>query len=125
MMVWQAWEQNEWALAIDRALGGRMDSAGSDPFSLGDPAAVRAILHTAGFVDVTFAEVRRPVHYGPDVDAALGWVGGFTSTRKALDRLESPEEAVSGLRDLMAEHLSADGVWFDSAAWIVSARRPG
>ena len=125
MMVWQAWEQNEWAVGIDRALGGRADSAGSDPFSLGDPAAVRAVLDGAGFADVTFADVRRPVHYGPDVDAALDWVGGFTSTKKALERLGSPEEAVSGLRGLMAKHLSGDGVWFDSAAWIVSARRPG
>lgn len=125
MMVWQAWEQNEWAVAIDRALGGRTDSAGLDPFSLGDPAAVRAILHAAGFADVTFADIRRPVYYGPDVDAALGWVGGFTSTREALERLDpsAAEEALSRLRALVAEHLGGDGVWFDSSAWVVTARR--
>jgi hypothetical protein len=56
------------------------------------------------------------------VDTALAWVRGFTSTQKALERLERSADAISRLGELMAEHLTGDGVWFDSGAWIVSAR---
>ena len=33
------------------------------------------------------------------------------------------EHALGRLREMLAGHLSGDGVWFDSRAWIVSARR--
>ena len=60
------------------------------------------------------------------MDTALAWIRGFSTTRKALERLDPPaaEEALSRLRALMAEHLTGDGVWFASSAWIVTARRP-
>jgi hypothetical protein len=80
----------------------------------------------AGSVDVTFTNVQQPVYYGPDTDAALAWVLGFTNTKQALKRLDPPaaEQALSRLRETLAGHLSADGMWFDSSAWIVTARRP-
>jgi SAM-dependent methyltransferase len=126
MLVWQAKERNEWAVAIDRILGAVGDSGAPGPFSLGDPTTATAVLHAAGLVDVTFTDVHRPVHYGPDVAAALAWVRGFTRTREALERLDpsAAEDALGRLRGLMAEHLSGDGVWFGSSAWIVTARRP-
>lgn len=130
MMVWQASERNEWAVAIDRSLsrhGGiaGVDCEAPDPFSLADPDTATAILHAAGFADVTLTDVRQPLYYGPDVESALAWVRGFTSTNRALQRLDQPaaEQALSRLRDTLAERLSADGVWFDSSAWIVTARR--
>jgi SAM-dependent methyltransferase len=102
------------------------DAAAPDAFSLGDPTTATAILRAAGFVDVTFTDVDRPVFYGLDVDTALAWIRGFSTTRKALERLDPPaaEEALSRLRALLAEHLTGDGVWFASSAWIVTARRP-
>ena len=50
---------------------------------------------------------------------------GFTSTRQALERLElaNAEQAVRRLRDALAAHLRADGVWLNSRAWIIKARR--
>jgi SAM-dependent methyltransferase len=130
MIVWQARGHNEWAVAIDRILtahdpAAAVDSPAADPFSLGDPTTATAILGAAGFADVTVTDVRQPVYYGPDVDAALAWIGGFTSTKEAFTRLgpSSAEEATSQLRELLAEHLAADGVWFASSAWIVAARR--
>jgi SAM-dependent methyltransferase len=121
MLVWQAKEQNEWAVAIERILGADRNSA--DAFSLGDPTTTTAILDAAGFAEVAMAGVRRPVHYGPDVDTALAWVRGFASTDNTLQRLDpaAAEYALGRLRGLMAEHLRADGVWFDSRAWIVRA----
>ena len=125
MIVWQAKERNEWAVAIDRALADDDDTA-PGPFSLGDPITVTAVLEAAGFTDVTVTDVRRPVYYGPDVDAALAWIGGFTSTRNALARLDpsAAAEATGRLRELVAQHLTRDGVRFGSSAWIVAARRP-
>jgi SAM-dependent methyltransferase len=127
MIVWQAEAQNEWAVEVDRIVGAGDDPAAPDPFSLGDPTTTTAILEAAGFAGVAVTDVRRPVYYGPDADAALAWVGGFTSTKNALERLDDAGAAdtLGRLRGLMAEHLSGDGVWFDSGAWIVTARVRG
>ena len=130
MMVWQAGDRNEWQVAIRRSLAGpegsaAVVSAGPDPFSLADPPAVRAILEAAGFADVAFAGVREPVWYGLDVTAAFDWVRGFAFTREMLNRMDpaAAARALGRLRELLAAHLSDDGVWFDSRAWIVTARR--
>ena len=130
MMVWQAAEPNEWAVAIHQALTAgddsvAPDSANPDPFSLADPPTVTEILEAAGFADVAFTDVHEPVYYGPDVAAALEWVCGFTSNAEALERLDPADaaRAVERLRAAVAAHMSDDGIWFDSRAWIVTARR--
>jgi SAM-dependent methyltransferase len=131
MMVWQAGERNEWDVAIGRSLGvaeapAVLPRRGTDPFSLADPATVTEVLVAGGFADISFTDVHEPVYYGPDVAAALEWVRGFTCTGDALARLEpaAAEIALVRLRQVLAAHLHADGVWFDSRAWIVTARRP-
>jgi SAM-dependent methyltransferase len=128
MMVWQGHEQNEWSLAIEEALGGSRDAPASeapDPFSLADPAKVEGILDAAGFSDLSFTDVHRPIYYGREVAAALEWVRGFTCTKEVLARLgtASAERALGRLRGTLAARASRDGVWFDSRAWIVEARR--
>ncbi|HEY2671258.1 MAG TPA: methyltransferase domain-containing protein [Rugosimonospora sp.] len=130
MLVWQARERNEWDLAIHQSLeaaGGSVAGAskGPDPFSLADPPTVREILRAAGFAGVAFTGVREPVHYGPDVAAALDWVRGFTCTSEVLKRLDpaAATRAEERLRQALAAHLSDDGVCFDSRAWIVTAHR--
>jgi SAM-dependent methyltransferase len=130
LMVWQAHERNEWEVAIRQSLGAAADpavgpSGGPDPFSLADPPAVTEILRAAGFDDVAFTDVREPVYYGRDVAAALDWVRGFACTREALNRLDpaAAADTAGRLREALAAHLSDDGVWFDSRAWIIAARR--
>jgi SAM-dependent methyltransferase len=130
MMVWQAHDRNEWEAAIRRSLAGpgesaAVGSAGSDPFSLGDPLAVTGILEAAGFADVAFTDVHEPVYYGRDVAAALDWVRGFACTSEALGGLDpaAAARALGRLREMLAAHLSDNGVWLDSRAWIVTARR--
>jgi hypothetical protein len=130
MMVWQAHDRNEWDVAIRQSLavpGGSaaVASAGPDPFSLADPQAVTGILEAAGFADVAFTDVHEPVYYGPDVAAALDWVRGFRCTSDVLSRLDpaAAARALERLREMLAAHLSGNGVWFDSRAWIVTARR--
>jgi len=130
MMVWQARVDNEWVVAIHRALGADEGTAappsdGPNAFSLADPTTVKDILEAAGFAAVAFTDVDEPVYYGPDVDAAYDWVSGFTTIASMLDRLEpaAATSAVERLREVLAAHSSDAGVWFDSRAWIVTALR--
>jgi SAM-dependent methyltransferase len=129
MMVWQGHERNAWDVAIHGSLEfeGSVVVApkGPDPFSLADPTTVEGILDAAGFADVTFTDVHEPVYYGPHVAAALDWVRSFTCTNEVLKRLDpvAAERALGRLRETLAAHASGDGVWFDSRAWIVTARR--
>ena len=130
MIVWQASERNDWEVAIRQALAGPDGAAatvsgGPDPFSLADPAAVQETLEAAGFASAAFTDVGEPVYYGPDVAVALDWVSGFTSTSNALNQLDpdAAARAAGRLRETLAAHLREDGVWFDSRAWIVTARR--
>ena len=127
MMVWQGHEQNEWSLAMEDALGGPRDPLASeapDPFSLADPAKVEGIID-AGFADVTFTDVHRPIFFGRDVAAALEWVRGFTCTQEALAGPGTPsaDRALGRLRGALRAHAAGSGVWFDSRAWIVKAHR--
>lgn len=127
MMVWQAPERNEWEVAIRQSLGTAapivVPSGMPDPFSLADPPTVTEILRAAGFADVTFTEVNEPVYYGQDVATAVDWVRGFAYTGEVLKQLDpsAATRAVERLREALAAHLSDDGVWLDSRAWIVTA----
>ena len=91
----------------------------------GDLAAVQQILGAAGFGAIAFTDVHEPVYYGPDVAVALDWVRGFTCTSEALKPLDpaAAARAVGRLREALTAHLSDDGVWFNSRAWIITARR--
>jgi ubiquinone/menaquinone biosynthesis C-methylase UbiE len=130
MMVWQAHEHNEWSVEIERALVGDGESRARaseplDPFSLADPGTVDRTLHAAGFADVKFTDVHEPVFYGPDVATALEWVRGFARTNEVLTSLDpaAAQSTLERLREILAAHAGADGVRFDSRAWIVTARR--
>ena len=127
MMVWQAAERNEWDVTIRRSLDAADGPvAGPDPFSLADPPTVTEILAAAGFAGVAFTDVREPVYYGPEVAAALDWVRGFACTGAVLKRRTpaAATRAVERLRQALATHLTDDGVWFDSRAWLITAHRP-
>ena len=128
LLVWQPHDRNEWALAIDAALGdaAQPPQPGADPFSLGDAEATADILEDAGFDDVRFENVHESVLYGQDPDAALAVVQGFQDTRAALARLSDGEaaRAVERLRETLAAHHSEErGVALDSRSWLITARR--
>ncbi|MGH3280329.1 MAG: hypothetical protein ACRDNW_14495 [Trebonia sp.] len=56
---------------------------------------------------------------------ALGWVHRFTCTSHALKRLDPADEAraIQRLREALDAHTRDDGVWFNSSAWLITARR--
>jgi hypothetical protein len=127
LLVWQQREVNDWLLEFDAALGDARQppQPGMDPCSLGDRAATARLLERAGFTGVGFEDVREPVFYGHDVDAALAIVRGFQDTTAALATLSNDEAArtVERLRELLAAHQTDDrGVVFDSRSWLVTAR---
>jgi hypothetical protein len=128
MMVWQAHERNEWSVAIEQSLasaGALPPAEALAPFSLADPGTVVRTLEAAEFADVTLGDAHEPVFYGPDVATALEWVRGFACTKEVLSSLDrgSAKRTLERLRETLATHAGADGVWFDSRAWIVAARR--
>jgi len=79
----------------------------------------------AGFDKVGFADVLEPVFYGRNVDLACDVVRSMAMTRDLLAGLDAAaaEAALARLRALLLEHETADGVAFDSRAWIVTATR--
>jgi SAM-dependent methyltransferase len=130
LLVWQPRKDNEWARAIDAALGdaAQPPPPGGDAFSLGDAEATRGMLEGAGFDDVRFESVHEPVLYGHDLDAALAFVRGFRDTSAALATLSDDEAArtVERLRKTLAAHYSDQrGVVLDSRSWLITARRRG
>ncbi len=130
LLVWQRREHNEWARAIDAALGDALQppQPHADPFSLGDTDATTRMLEGAGFDGVRFEDVHEPVLYGHDLNAALAFVCGFQDTSAALASLTEGEAArtVERLRETLAAHCSDErGVAFDSRSWLITARRRG
>ena len=128
LLVWQRQEDNEWARAIDAALGdaARPPQPGADPFSLGEADATAGLLEGAGFDCTRFEDVREPVFYGHDLEAALATVRGFQDTSAALASLSDGEAArtVERLREMLAAHHSDElGVVLDSRSWLITARR--
>ncbi|HEV3378514.1 MAG TPA: methyltransferase domain-containing protein [Thermoleophilaceae bacterium] len=128
LLVWQAHEHNEWARAIDAALGdaAQPPPPGADPFSLGDAEATADILEDAGFDGVSFEDVHEPVLYGHDPDAALAFVRGFQVTSTALASLSGGDAArtVERLRETLAAHYSDErGVVLDARSWLITAQR--
>jgi hypothetical protein len=55
----------------------------------------------------------------------MAWVRGFACASEVLKRLDptAAERALGRLRVALAAHLSDGGVWFNSHACVVTARR--
>lgn len=129
LLVWQARERNEWSMEIRRALAGTaappLPAAGRDPFSLADPSTTERVLAASGFGEICFTDVPEPVYYGPDSASAYETVLRLYEPQDLLSTMDSAaaDQARQRLRDTLAEHDTGDGVYFDSRAWIVTARR--
>ncbi|MCT2582392.1 class I SAM-dependent methyltransferase [Actinophytocola gossypii] len=124
-LVWQTHDRQEWSTAVRYALSGDRQAPPHAAFSLADPTATAGVLTAAGFTAVEITDVREPVHYGEDTAAArdalfeLGMVQGLVAD---LDSTEKAR-ALDRLTTMLDDHDTGDGVWFDSAAWLVTARR--
>jgi SAM-dependent methyltransferase len=126
-LVWQDRDRQEWAATIQRAFADPppVGGTGKGAFSLADPATVDGVLTAAGFTDVSVTDVSEPVWYGADPDAAADAVLTLRMANKLLPKLDADEaeRAAERLRSVLQAHNTDDGVWFDSHAWLITARR--
>lgn len=129
-LVWQAADRQEWHTAIRAALWHGHTSSTSagaavDPFTLADPDIVVGHLTAAGFTAVDVVDVHEPVCYGPDADRASAAVLQLWMAKELVTGLDpaSAKRALNRLRATLDAHDTGNGVWFDSRAWLVIARR--
>jgi SAM-dependent methyltransferase len=128
LLVWQALDRNEWIYAITAALSaGRAmpppTPRAPGPFSMSDPGHVDGLLTAAGFADPRFDPLAEPICFGTSTDDAYRFIVGLFGWM--LDRLGEADKAraLDDLRATLAGHETPDGVWFNSAAWLISAVR--
>jgi hypothetical protein len=84
---------------------------------------VQTVLSAAGFAGVELEAVSTGMWFGADADDAHQFVLGLMGWMlEALDDA-GRARARDDLRDVIARHVTADGVVFESSAWIVRATR--
>jgi SAM-dependent methyltransferase len=130
-IIWRALAENQLFSEVRNAIALGRDlpapSAGvPGPFAMADTAFTQQALTAAGFVDVGFDPRNAPYYAGADADTAFAYLSGLGFTRFATQDLDDAERAraLDALRATIEPHATDDGVVFDSACWLVSARRP-
>jgi SAM-dependent methyltransferase len=130
LLAWQPLEGNEWLRTFRRILGGDrvapLPGAGRPgPMGLSDPDLVRGLLQGTGYADVRISPLSAPMYVGADVDEAYRYVsaqhGGLSDELDHTARAAAP----AALRTDLAAHLGPAGVRYDSACWLIEARRAG
>jgi len=130
LLTWQSLARNEWIREFRSALSaGRQlpipppDAPG--PFALSQPDRVRSLLTTAGFTDVRLEERAAHTSFGPTAAEALEFVLGLTGWMlEGLDHA-GRARALEPLQATIAAHDTATGIRYESAAWIITARKAG
>ncbi len=128
LLTWQAASDNEWLTEFREA-----QAAGRDlptpppnipsPFALSDPDHVRGILDAVGFTGVLFQALHEPMSFGTDPDDAFGFISDLTGwMREGLNEGDRAG-ALTALRSTIAEHTGDHGIAYESATWIITARR--
>lgn len=128
LLTWQPMAKQEWTTEFRTALAAGRElptppPEGSHPWSLSDPDRVREILGSSGFTDVDLADVHKTMWFGHDAEDAFDFVLGQLNWM--LEDLDDAKRthALSALRDTTTAHQGPDGVTFDSAVWIITARK--
>jgi len=128
LLTWQPLRVNEWQrvfrtiLAAGRELPVPPPDA-PGPFSLSDPDRVRGLLTSAGFAGVELRGLNEPMCVGSDPDDAHQFISGqLAGLLNGLDA-DTRARALDTLRASMVDHQTDRGVVYDSAAWLIEARR--
>jgi SAM-dependent methyltransferase len=127
LLTWQSLPANEWVGEFTGALAaGRERPApppdSPNPFALADPDRVRSILTATGFVEVDLEPAHERMWFGHDADDAYQFVLGLLGWMlEGLDDVGTAR-ALDALRATTTSHDTPDGVLYDAAVWIISAR---
>jgi SAM-dependent methyltransferase len=128
LLTWQPLGGNEWIREFSGALAAGRDLPGPPPdapgpFTLADPEVIRSVLTAAGYADFSLDGRQLPMCFGADAEDAyqlvLGLMGWMLEGLDDAGRVR----ALDALRATIDAHETADGVLFESAAWIVTATR--
>jgi len=128
LLTWRGAQHNEWIRAIRGTLAGGPPkippSCAPGPLGLSDPEAVKSILSNGGFGEIAFTETSEPLRYGTTAAEAFDFIRGTPLVEDVLSEMDltGRTRALDALRDLVESHQSAEGVRFQSSAWIVTAR---
>ena len=128
LLVWQAAPRNEWVTCLMDAMSGGRDLPqpppdGPHPFSMAEPNPVRDLLDETGFTEIAFDAVNEPMSFGTDAADAFRFVLGMLGWMLQGVDNTTRDRALASLRRTLDDHETADGVWYDSAAWLITARR--
>ena len=126
LLTWQPSARNPWFGAFAAALLGTVPTPpphAPGPFSMSDPDVVTGLLEATGYRDVEITGLTGPTTYGRDVDHAHRFLLGLFGWMLANRPPEERTPAAQALRDTLAAHAGPGGVQFDSATWLVTARR--
>jgi SAM-dependent methyltransferase len=130
-IIWRSLAENEVFSEIRRAIAVGRDlpepAAGApSPFGLADPEFTQQVLSASGFVDIAFEPRNAPYYAGTDADHAYAFLSTLGFTRFATQDLDDADRvrAFDALRATIDAHATSDGVVYDSACWLVTARRP-
>jgi SAM-dependent methyltransferase len=131
LIAWQPPEGNEWISAILAALArGRPiappQPGAPGPFGLADPESTMNTLADSGLEAVAVEAVTAPFEFGRDADDAFEFGSSTGLGRGLLAGLDETEQAAAkaDLRAAMVAHDTGAGVLFDSAGWLITARKP-
>jgi SAM-dependent methyltransferase len=130
-LVFRELARNEWLTAVRAAvaLGRQLPEPPPgvpSPFALADPGRVRPILTAAGYEAIEFESVDEPIDWGTDVDDAFAFVSTVDVVEGLTRDLDDDRraQALTALRETIADHATADGVLFGTSNWVITARRP-
>ncbi|HEX7996572.1 MAG TPA: class I SAM-dependent methyltransferase, partial [Streptosporangiaceae bacterium] len=128
LLVWQGPETNEWIRELTRAMAAGRDlptppTCAPGPFAQAEPEAAAAILAAAGFAHIEFEGLAEPMWFGSDAKDAhrfvlgqLGWM------LRGLDEVRR-HRALDDLHVSVASHDTGNGVFYQSATWLIRAIR--
>jgi len=135
ILCWQEIQKNPWMLvplaaaAQHVGMPERPPPGAPGPFSFADSEHVHAILEAAGFAEIAFESLEKPLIVGGrgSLEDTVRFVLQVGPTGRLLaDKSESERATVAqSVQEALAPFATDVGVRMDCAAWIVTARRPG
>ena len=139
MIVWRKREDNPWVHEAEVLVKEIVPAAKPEepaqtqpapgPFSMANADIASDVLRGAGFDRIGFERFDTDVCLGQSVEAAIEMAmtmgpAGETIRLAGEEGVKRKPQVTDALRALITPHLRADGIWFGSSSWFVTARNP-
>jgi SAM-dependent methyltransferase len=131
LLAWRATAGNEWIMVARESLAAGRDlpmpaPGAPGPAALADPDDVEVLLRGVGFEAIELTSFEEPLWFGADADAAYAFVGEIGIVKGLSEGLDdvARADAHEKLKAALRSHETPDGVRFDSAVWLITARKP-